>query len=55
MYIRSYSNYWTSTETYEALKEYILCGFDGLKEIILVGINYNDDKKHTCQIERYIQ
>ncbi len=33
-YIRSYSNYWTSTETYEALKEYILCDFDGLKDKI---------------------
>lgn len=28
----SYSNYWTSTETYEALKEHIQHNFDGLKE-----------------------
>lgn len=30
----SYSNYWTSTETYEALKEHIQRDFDGLKEKI---------------------
>lgn len=30
----SYSNYWTSTETYEALKEHIQRNFDGLKEKI---------------------
>lgn len=29
------SNYWTSTETYEALKEYIELNYDGLKEIII--------------------
>lgn len=28
----SFNNYWTSTETYEALKEYIQKNFDGLKE-----------------------
>ncbi len=27
-----YDNYWTSTETYEALKDYIKMDFDGLKE-----------------------
>lgn len=30
----SYSNYWTSTETYEALKEHIQRNFDGLKDRI---------------------
>lgn len=30
----SYSNYWTSTETYEALKDHIQRNFDGLKEKI---------------------
>lgn len=30
----SYSNYWTSTETYEALKEHIQRNFDGLKDKI---------------------
>lgn len=27
-----FDNYWTSTETYEALKEYISMNFDGLKD-----------------------
>lgn len=30
-----YDNYWTSTETYEALKIYIEMNFDGLKDIII--------------------
>lgn len=30
----SYSNYWTSTETYEALKQHIQRNFDGLKDKI---------------------
>lgn len=34
----SYSNYWTSTETYEALKEHILRNFDGLKDKITLMI-----------------
>lgn len=34
----SYSNYWTSTETYEALKEHILHNFDGLKDKITLMI-----------------
>ena len=29
-----YDNYWTSTETYEALKVYIQMNFDGLKDMI---------------------
>lgn len=33
-----YSNYWTSTETYEALKEHILRNFDGLKDKITLMI-----------------
>ncbi|MDE6678740.1 MAG: PD-(D/E)XK nuclease domain-containing protein, partial [Ruminococcus sp.] len=31
---RNYNNYWTSTETYEALKIHISTNFDGLKEKI---------------------
>ena len=30
-----YSNFWTSTETYESLKNYITMNFDGLKDIII--------------------
>ena len=33
-----FSNYWTSTETYEALKEHILHNFDGLKDKITLMI-----------------
>ena len=43
---KSFSNYWTSTETYEALKEHIQRNFDGLKDKITkmiagerVGVN----------------
>lgn len=42
----SYSNYWTSTETYEALKEHIQRNFDGLRDKVTkmiagecVGVN----------------
>ena len=31
----SYSNYWTSTETYEALKVYIQMNFDGLHDTVV--------------------
>lgn len=30
-----FENYWTGTETYESLKEYILMDFDGLKQLIV--------------------
>ena len=30
-----YSNFWTSTETYESLKNYISMNFDGLKDVII--------------------
>lgn len=32
---QDYDNYWTSTETYEALKVYIEMNFDGLKDTII--------------------
>ena len=31
---KNFGNYWTSTETYEALKDFIMLNFDGLKEKI---------------------
>lgn len=31
---KNFGNYWTSTETYEALKDYIILNYDGLKEKI---------------------
>lgn len=35
MHCRSFSNYWTSTETYEALKIYMEMDFDGLRSDIV--------------------
>ena len=35
----AFSNYWTETETYEALKIYIDMNFDGLKECIIALLN----------------
>jgi len=32
---QDYSSYWTSTETYETLKNYITANFDGLKDAII--------------------
>jgi hypothetical protein len=32
---RKYSNYWTKTETYEALRNYIDMNFDGLKDAVI--------------------
>ena len=32
---KSFANYWTKTETYEALKSYIDLNFDGLKDAIV--------------------
>lgn len=32
---REYSNYWTRTETYESLKNYISMNYDGLKDAII--------------------
>ena len=34
-----FSNYWTKTETYEALKEFIELNFDGLKDKIIIMIS----------------
>ena len=34
----SFGNYWTSTETYEALKEHIMRNFDGLKDKVTLMI-----------------
>lgn len=32
---KKYSNYWTKTETYEALRDYIDLNFDGLKDAVI--------------------
>lgn len=56
-----YDNYWTSTETYEALKVYIEMNFDGLKDKVTQLIDkahsdntsilkYNDENSLSCVI-----
>lgn len=45
-----YDNYWTSTETYEALKVYIEMNFDGLKDKVTQLISGNKPQKVS---ERY--
>ena len=37
---RKFSNYWTSTETYEALKIYIDMNYDGLKDDVIRLLSY---------------
>lgn len=37
MFDGEYSNYWTSTETYESLKNYISMNFDELKDADIVA------------------
>lgn len=41
-----YSNYWTKTETYEALRDYIDMNFDGLKDTIINMLGEN-----TCKVD----
>lgn len=51
MSCREFSNYWTFTETYDALE-----GYTG--EIMLVGINYDRESKnklHSCVIEKVVK
>ena len=47
----SYSNYWTSTETYEALKEHILHNFDGLKDKITLMISGERVNVNTAKFQ----
>lgn len=44
---RKYNNYWTQTETYEALKGYITMNFDGLRDIITKLVAGNTQKIDT--------
>lgn len=48
---KNYGNYWTSTETYEALKEYIQKNFDGLKEKITAMIAGEHVKVNTAKFQ----
>lgn len=44
---KKFANYWTQTETYEALREYIDADFDGLKEEIVRMLSGNKCKVNT--------
>ena len=44
---RKFANYWTQTETYEALREYIDTDFDGLKEEIVGMLSGNRYRVNT--------
>ena len=47
----SYSNYWTSTETYEALKVYIQMNFDGLKDKVTKMIAGESASVNTAKFQ----
>lgn len=44
---KKFTNYWTQTETYEALREYIDADFDGLKTAIVLMLSGNQCKVNT--------
>ena len=44
---KKFTNYWTQTETYEALREYIDADFDGLKTAIVQMLSGNRYKVNT--------
>ena len=48
---KRYSNYWTSTETYEALKIYIEMDFDGLKEDIVQMLGGESVRVNTLSFQ----
>ncbi|OPZ20377.1 MAG: putative AAA-ATPase [Firmicutes bacterium ADurb.BinA205] len=47
----AYSNYWTSTETYEALKEHIQLNFDGLKDKVTKMIAWESVGVNTAKFQ----
>lgn len=51
MHRSRYSNYWTSTETYEALKKYIDMDFDGLKEDIVQMLGGESVRVNTLSFQ----
>lgn len=48
---KSYNNYWTSTETYKALENYIKFNFDGLKDKISAMIAGDRVKVNTAKFQ----
>ncbi|MDE5698413.1 MAG: ATP-binding protein [Lachnospiraceae bacterium] len=51
MLCHKYSNYWTSTETYDALKVYIDMDFDGLRSDIVQMLGGGRVKVNTCTFQ----
>lgn len=51
MKCRNFSNYWTATETYEALKLYIDMDFDGLRSDLIQMLGGNQAKVNTCSFQ----
>ena len=47
---KNFGNYWTSTETYEALQFYIVMNFDGLKEDIIQLLS---DEKISVNVNKF--
>lgn len=47
MLSHSYDNYWNQTETYEALKKYILMNMDGLKDAVVRMLSGDSERINT--------
>lgn len=44
-----YDSYWNKTETFEALRDYIVMNYDGLKDTIIELLAGNDKKINTSK------
>ena len=51
VYRKEIANYWTKTETYESLKDYISMNFDGLKDVIIELLSGEQVKVDTETFE----
>ena len=51
VYRKEIANYWTKTETYESLKDYISMNFDGLKDVIIELLSGEQIKVDTETFE----
>jgi len=47
MLTHRYNNYWNQTETFEALRDYIIMNYDGLKDIVIELLAGNHKKINT--------
>ena len=55
MVLRNFSSYWTSTETYDALKVYIEMDFDGLRDDIVQMLGGGRVKVNTLSFQNDMQ